>query len=56
MTKEERAFAFLLSDLEAYCAECMKVKPTEGPNVPFIWNRVQRYVHVQACFEAQRLS
>jgi hypothetical protein len=47
LTADEQAMAFLLTDLEGFCSNCLQVKPKVGRNVPFIWNRAQRYVHMR---------
>lgn len=47
MTDEERARAlkFLISDLERYAANCLKIKTKTGAMVPFLFNQAQRITH-----------
>lgn len=53
LTIEERAILTLRDNLEAYCAECMKILPKSGGKPsPFLWNRAQKFIHAK--LEAQR--
>lgn len=52
MTQQEiedqklRGLMALRGNLEAFCANCLKIKTKSGgANVPFIWNRAQRFIH-----------
>lgn len=41
-----------MHDLPHYAAKCLKIRPKQGPSVPFLLNRSQRYLHER--IEAQR--
>lgn len=48
LTEDEKiqATAIARASLEVFCTHSLKVKPKKGgQNVPFIWNRAQRYIH-----------
>jgi hypothetical protein len=45
-------FDAAISDFEAYCATCLKVKNKKGDLVPFVWNRAQH--HINEALEKQR--
>lgn len=57
MTEEQaEKLRLLVTNLEAYCAHCLRIKDKDGAIRPFTWNRAQKHIHAKLEEQRERIG